>query len=136
MNPGRALPLVAVLGLTTACARESAVNTRPNTGTDTASPVGGVQQVVIRAGLDLRFHPSTIVVGPGRVRLVLVNSAKAGAGPPHNVQFSGLPGADVPDVQAGYSASVTFTAPQPGTYDFVCSIHAQQGQTGTLVVRP
>lgn len=135
MNFGRALALVAALGLSAACARESAVNTRAHSGTGTASTLDGVQQVVLRAGLDLRFHPSTIVVHPGKVRLVLVNSAKRGAGPPHNVQFGGLPGADLPDVQAGYSAAVTFTAPQPGTYSFVCSIHAQQGQTGKLIVR-
>jgi plastocyanin len=51
------------------------------------------------------------------------------------VTFSGLPAADVATTQAGRISSVTFTAPAPGTYQFVCSIHARQGQTGTMIVR-
>ena len=127
---------VAMLPVVAGCNSTAEVNKRPHPGTATASPLaGGVQQVVVRSGVDLRFHPSTIVVHPGTVRLVLINTAKPGNGPPHNIQFSGLPGADVADTQAGYSSSVTFTAPAPGTYDFVCSIHAAQGQTGKLIVR-
>jgi plastocyanin len=135
MQLSRALAIAAVLVLSTGCAREASVNSQPHSGTGVASIVDGVQQVVIRSGIDLRFHPSTIVVHPGKVRLVLVNTAKRGVGPPHNVQVAGLPAADVPDVQAGYSASVTFIAPEPGTYDFVCTIHAAAGQTGKLIVR-
>jgi plastocyanin len=126
--------LLAVLGAA-ACAREAAVNSQPHPGTASASAADGVQQVVITAGGDLRFHPSTIVVRPGKVRIVLVNSSKAGAGSPHNLQFAGLPGADLPTLDAGRSAEVTFTAPAPGTYTFVCSIHAAQGQTGKMIVR-
>jgi plastocyanin len=75
------------------------------------------------------------VVHPGTVRIVLVNTAQPGSGPPHNVVFSGLPSADVPLAQAGQAQSVTFIAPAPGTYNFVCSIHATQGQTGKLIVK-
>jgi plastocyanin len=116
------------------CVREAEVNSRPQAGSATASTVNGVQQVTLRSGPDLRFTPSTIVVHPGVVRLVLVNSAKPGAGPPHDVTFSGLPVANIPTTQAGRLSAVTFTAPARGTYQFVCSIHARQGQTGTLVV--
>lgn len=122
--------LVSVAG----CAREAEVNSRPQAGTGTASSVNGVQQITIRSGQDLRFTPSTIVVHPGVVRLVLVNSSAAGAGPPHDVTFSGLPAANIPTTQPGRLSAVTFTAPAPGTYQFVCSIHARQGQTGTLIV--
>lgn len=130
------LAALGVVLLTVAgCARQPSVNERPHVGTGTASQVSGVQEITLRSGIDLRFTPSTIIVHPGRVRLVLVNTSKPGAGPPHNVTFSGLPTADVPTTYAGRESSVTFVAPAPGTYDFVCSIHARQGQTGTLIVR-
>jgi plastocyanin len=131
---GVALALLASLA---ACARTPEVNSRPHPGTGTATVADdGVQQVIVKTGVDLRFDPSTIVVHPGRVRIVLVNTAAKGAGPVHNLTFSGLPDADdVPDVQAGYAASATFVAPAPGTYSFVCTIHASQGQTGKLIVR-
>jgi len=129
-----ALTAVAALTLLTGCVRQPEVNARPHPGTETASIVGGVQLVTVRAGVDLRFNPSTIVVHPGRVRIVLVNTAEPGAGPPHDVTFSGLPSGDVPLTSAGRESAVTFTAPAAGTYHFVCSIHARQGQTGMLIV--
>ncbi|MDT4918517.1 MAG: hypothetical protein QOI15_2814 [Pseudonocardiales bacterium] len=139
MQLRRPIALAAVLAgmllALTGCVRQPEVNSRPHPGTDTASAVNGVQQITLRSGLDLRFTPSTIVVHSGVVRLVLVNSSDPGAGPPHDVTFSGLPAADVATTQAGRISSVTFTAPAPGTYQFVCSIHARQGQTGTMIVR-
>jgi len=119
----------------TGCVTEPAANRRghPGTTTATAGP-NGVQTVVLRSGVDLRFHPSTIVVHRGTVRLVLENTAKPNQGPPHDLQFNGLP-FYVGTVQAGQRAAVTFTAPAPGTYGFVCTIHAAQNQTGKLIVR-
>lgn len=131
----RASVLVAVVLLAGCSNRQSPINKRPHTGTGTASAVAGVQQITVTTGLDYRFHPSTLVVHPGRVRIVLVNTSKPGAGPPHDVVFRGLPAGDVPLAEAGQARSVTFTAPAPGTYNFVCSIHARQGQTGQLIVR-
>jgi plastocyanin len=132
----RALPAVVVLALVVSCSnRESPTNKRPHAGTATASPVDGVQEIVMTSGVDLRFHPSTLIVHPGKVRIVLENTSKAGAGPPHNAIFTGLPVANVPLAQAGRSESTTFMAPAPGTYNFVCSIHAAQGQTGKLIVK-
>jgi plastocyanin len=136
MKSARAAVLLCALVALAACSnREPAVNKRPHNGTGIASDVGGVQQVVLRAGVDLRFHPSTIVVHRGQVRIVLINTSKPGAGPPHDVQVTNLPAADVALTAAGQTQSVTFTAPAPGTYSFVCSIHAAQGQTGKLVVK-
>jgi plastocyanin len=139
MDPRRPLVLAAtlttVLVATAGCVSEPSVNARPHVGTGTASEVAGVQQITLRSGLDLRFTPATIVVHRGMVRLVLVNVAKPGAGPPHDVTFAGLPIANVPTTDAGRESSVSFVAPAPGTYQFVCSIHARQGQTGTLIVR-
>jgi plastocyanin len=132
----RAGAIVLALVLVTSCSnRESPTNKRPHTGTATASEVSGIQTVTMTSGVDLRFHPSTIVVHPGRVRIILVNTSKPGAGPPHNVIFAGLPAADVPLATAGDTQSVTFIAPAPGTYDFVCSIHTLQGQTGKMIVK-
>ena len=133
-----AVALVLVAGGATACSNsESAPQKRPHSGSGSASTVDGVQQITVITGTDLRFHPSTLVVHPGRVRIVLINRVKAGnGGPPHNLQVTGLPGAAVPLVPAGDVASVTFTAGKPGRYHFVCTIHVQQGQTGTLVVEP
>lgn len=134
---GRLGALAIAFAVLAACARQAEVNTRPHSGTGTATAAGnGVQQVDVETGVDLRFHPSTLVVHPGKVRILLVNTAKPGVGPPHNLTFDNLPGADnVPDVQAGYEASVTFIAPAPGTYAFACTIHAIQGQTGKLIVK-
>jgi plastocyanin len=127
--------LASALALTS-CASESPVNARSHAGTETASPTsGGVQVVVVRSGLDLRFHPSTIVVHPGKVRIVLDNTSKPGQGPPHDLTFSSLAGLYVGTTQPGQQQSITFTAPAPGTYGFVCTIHANQNQTGKLIVK-
>lgn len=135
-HASRVLVALAAVASLAACAnRQAEVNKRPHSGTATASEVDGVQQIVVRTGLDYRFRPSTIVVHPGRVRIVLVNTAKPGAGPPHDLQVTDVPHADVPLATAGQVQSVTFTAPAPGTYRFVCSIHFAQGQTGKLIVR-
>ena len=130
----------AVLVLaSTGCQSKSAVNREQHAGTGTASDAGdGVQQITLTTGhnsLDYRFHPSTIIVHPGRVRVVLINAGKAGAGAPHDWSLNGFPAAFVPLTNAGQTLSTTFTAPAPGRYTFVCTIHSRQGQTGTLVVK-
>jgi plastocyanin len=126
---------VVAVALVSACSNtEATINKRPHPGITTAANLDGVQQVTITTGVDLRFHPSTIVVHPGKVRIVLVNNTGKGVGPPHNLDVSGVPGAFVPLAQSNQKQQATFTAPSPGRYRFVCTIHANQGQTGTLVV--
>ncbi len=127
------IPLLAGGVLLAGCTRQGAINRRPVTGTGTASAVAGVQQVTIRAGDDYRFHPATIVVHPGRVEVILVHT---GTGAPHNWQLTGFPADFVPLTQAGQTSRASFTTPAPGRYGFVCTIHVQQGQRGTLVVLP
>lgn len=128
---------VTCVGTLTACSnREAPVNKEPRTGSGTARVVEGVQQIVVRTGADLRFHPSTLFVHRGLVRILLDNVSNPGEGPPHDLEVSGLPGADVPLTSAGQVQAVTFMAPAPGRYRFVCSIHLAQGQTGVLVVKP
>ncbi|MCW2496993.1 MAG: blue (type 1) copper domain protein [Jatrophihabitans sp.] len=117
-----------------ACSRSSPVNRRPHTGSATASAVAGVQTVTIEATDDFRFIPSTIYVHPGKVRIVLVHT---GTGAPHNWSLTSFPADFVPLVSGqGQKAEATFTAPSPGKYQFVCTLHVRQGQTGTMVVLP
>jgi plastocyanin len=120
--------------LLTACTSTPAVNRTPKEGTGTASG-SPVQDITVLTGRDYRFHPSTIVVRPGQVRVRLVNTGKRGAAAPHDWSLLCCPSAFVPLTRAGETETVTFTAPQPGRYRFVCTIHVRQGQTGTMVVR-
>jgi plastocyanin len=135
-RPNRAGVAVAagiVICASVACSNQQpSVNRRPHEGSATASVVAGVSQVTVQAGDTYRFTPSTITVHPGTVRIVLEN---VGKGAPHNLTFLGFAAATA-DAASGQSQSVTFTAPAPGTYTFVCTIHERQGQTGKLVVLP
>lgn len=131
--------LVALLGALTmvlaACSNvKSAPQREPYVGTTTASEQGGVQQVTVTVDSSFRFDPSTITVHPGKVKITLVHNGSGGA--PHNWQLTQFPSDFVPDTTAGQSNSMTFTAPSPGTYQFVCTIHTAQGMTGKLVVLP
>jgi plastocyanin len=124
----------ATVALLVGCSNtEPSVNRRPQGGSGTASVVNGIQQITIKAGDTYRFEPATITVHPGRITVLLVNDGK---GAPHNWSLTGLPGVITPLAAAGQSRTVTFTAPAPGTYRFVCTIHVKQGQTGKLVVLP
>jgi plastocyanin len=113
--------------------REPAVNRQPHPGSVTASFTDGLQRVRIEAGNDYRFHPSTVTVRPGKVQIVLVNT---GSGAPHDWQLPRYPRDFVPEIGANRTATDTFTAPRPGRYQFVCTIHERQGQVGTLIVAP
>ncbi|HET6210590.1 MAG TPA: cupredoxin domain-containing protein [Jatrophihabitans sp.] len=124
--------LLATAGLT-GCQRQGAINREPHTGNSTATASGGVQQVTITTDQQYRFSPSTITVHPGKVRITLTH---LGTGAPHDWSLTGFPADYVPLVTPGQSKAVEFTAPAPGRYSFVCTIHVAQGQTGTLIVLP
>jgi plastocyanin len=126
-----ACALAAVLLVAGCTNNSSPINRRAHTGTATAAPVDGVQRVTIEVGADDRFHPSTIVVHPGRVEIVLKHDAD---GAPHDWSLTGFPTAYVPTASSGQTRMTTFTAPAPGRYQFVCTIHAKLGMNGTLVV--
>jgi plastocyanin len=126
--------LIAVGGTLSACQTKSAINREPHTGSVTASATDGVQSIVLTTDEKYRFTPSTITVHPGKVKITLEHLGTGGA--PHDWQLQGLPAAYVPLTEAGQTKSVEFTAPAPGRYTFVCTIHVTQGQTGTLVVLP
>jgi plastocyanin len=125
---------VAVLGLAACSNSEPAVVKNPHTGSESAQLVSGVQVITLTSGGDLRFHPSTFTVHQGKVKVILKNDGTSSGGPPHNFDVTGLPGTYLPTVDAGGQGSVTFTAPAPGSYQFVCTIHLAEGQTGTMIV--
>lgn len=131
-----AAPLVvlALLLTLTACQTKSAINREPQSGSTTASVDAGVQDVVITTDEKYRFTPATITVHPGKVRITLKHLGTNGA--PHDWQLQGFPADYVPLTQPGQTRAIEFTAPAPGTYTFVCTIHITQGQTGSLVVLP
>jgi plastocyanin len=123
--------LVAGLVLSACTNTEPAVNREPNTGSGAASMVNGVQQITVEAGDDFRFHPATITVHPGEVRLILKHT---GTGAPHDWRLNHFPADSVPLTDAGQTNVETFMTPSPGRYKFVCSIHVVQGMVGTLIV--
>jgi plastocyanin len=134
---GFTVPLAAVFALAAVgvagCSNtQPAANRAPHTGSATASTVNGVQQVTIHAS-DFRFSPSTITVHPGKVKVILIND---GGGAPHNFQVPKFPSDWIPLTDNGATKQTTFTAPAPGRYQFLCTIHTRQGMTGTLVVLP
>jgi plastocyanin len=129
--PAVALVLCAVL-LAGCSNRSASINRRPqSSGSVTASVVDGVQQVTIEAGDTYRFSPDVITVHPGLIRVTLVHT---GTGAPHDLQVLGFPADFVPLVSPKGTSTATFTAPAPGRYTFVCTIHQAQGQVGTLIV--
>ncbi|MEO8888069.1 MAG: cupredoxin domain-containing protein [Jatrophihabitantaceae bacterium] len=127
-----AVLLVAGVALSGCSNRNSSAVRQPHTGSATASSVNGVQQVTLHAS-DFRFSPSTITVHPGKVTVILIND---GGGAPHNFLVTDFPADFVPLAANGQTEQATFTAPSPGTYQFVCTIHTTQGMVGKLVVLP
>jgi plastocyanin len=128
---------ITAAGSLAACGNSRpSVNREPHPGTATASTGAGGQQLTVTTGRDYRFHPSEIVVHPGPVTIHLVNNGNGdGTGAPHNWTLP-IANAGTALVGPGQEGTVRFTAPAPGRYQFVCTIHVQQGQTGTLVVVP
>lgn len=136
LNPRLTRPVSGLLlacTLLAGCQTQSAINREPHEGSTTASATDGVQQVTITTDQHYRFTPSVITVHPGKVKITLSHT---GTGAPHDWSLNGFPADNVPLVTPGESKSVEFTAPSPGRYTFVCTIHVAQGQTGTLVVLP
>ena len=125
--------VVATLVLLAGCSNRSAsINRRPQLGgSASASEVNGVQQIRIDVGDTYRFSPDVITVHPGPVQVTLVHT---GTGAPHDLQVLGFPADFVPLVNAKGTSTATFTAPAPGTYKFICTIHQAQGQIGKLIV--
>jgi len=100
------------------------------TATATAQPAAdGVQQVVIDATDEFHFRPDTVLAHPGKLRITLTNPSVF----PADLTIPTL-GVHSDTVFAGKSAVIEVTIPAAGDYSFVCTFHAHDGMTGTLVV--
>lgn len=99
-----------------------------NNGT---SPPGSTAITVVAT--DYKFSPSTIPVSAGQsIALTLQNNGAF----PHTFTIASL-NLDTGLVSPGQSATVTFTAPSPGSYQAICRVpgHADRGMVATLVVQ-
>ena len=93
-----------------------------------------VREIVLEAR-DLAFggNNPTLAARPGeRIRLVVKNTD------PGIIHSISLPGIDpqVRSVRWGEEVVLEFTAPQSGTYDYVCPQHAPQMAGRLVVVEP
>jgi aldose sugar dehydrogenase len=81
-------------------------------------------------GSELLFDPTEVSVPAGAtVRLTFVNESTV----PHNLTFGEpINAATATIVEPGAEETIEFTAPEPGEYTYVCTLHP--GMEGTLVV--
>ncbi|HXF50188.1 MAG TPA: cupredoxin domain-containing protein [Dehalococcoidia bacterium] len=92
-----------------------------------ASPAGPVSLTVVARGI--RFEQTELTVDAGaQVTLTFDNQDAVS----HNVDIVGVAKTDI--FAGPGQATITFTAPPPGTYAYRCDVHPGAMQ-GTLVVR-
>lgn len=119
--------LVAAFLAVGACA--GGTNTTPSSPPNGASS-GEEVNVGTDTGTELLFDPVQVAVRAGvDVRLTFENRSTV----PHNLTFEAPINAGTSTVvAAGASETLTFTAPDPGQYPFICTLHP--GMDGTLIV--
>lgn len=108
--------------------REAAVTLTVG-GTTTPPPPPAAPSTATVTTPGTTFSPANVTIASGgAVTWQFTGSSR------HNVTFSGTApaGGNIPDTEAGGSASRTFTA--PGTYSYTCTRHS--GMNGTVVVLP
>jgi len=111
----------------TAAPAPAAVSPVPASGGGAGGPIQ------LRAQ-NLAFSPRDIPVRSGQ--RVVINFVNADASVAHDLAFR-VPGATAGEVCTGpCQYTLTFTAPAPGNYQFVCIVHESSGMEGTLTVAP
>jgi plastocyanin len=124
-----------------ACGASSQPTSRPATDPPTVSPAptasapgitpsDATVEVTVGtdSGAELKFDPGEVTVRAGEVRLTFENRSTL----PHNLTFQGpISVATSTVVAPGTSETLSFTAPDPGEYPFVCTLHPGMG--GTLI---
>lgn len=108
----------------------------PSPGVPSSSPGGGgsgetaATTIGTDTGSELRFDPAEVTVPAGaEVELTFRNVSTV----PHNLTMQdGIDAATSTVVAAGATETISFTAPDPGSYAFVCTLHP--GMDGTLTV--
>lgn len=103
----------------------------PGDGGDGGGNDGGGGPVPVSVTVtvdDVGFHPATLAVTAGSTVTWTVLDGR------HDVTFTGVSpaGGSIGETREGDSASRTFDA--PGTYTYHCVRHADDGETGTVVV--
>ena len=99
-----------------------------------SAPAAPALLVVNVKAADLMFDPMTLTAKVGQP--VTVNLKNAGA-LEHSFVIDAL-NVKLEHVQAGQTATVTFTPTTAGTFDFYCNVpgHKDAGMKGTLMVNP
>ena len=93
----------------------------------TATGPADAQVVTVTSNDRLEFEPATVEAKVGTLTLTHRN----GGAIPHNLVFDDdLGGTET--LTEGKEEAITLTFDEPGTYDFVCTIHS--GQDGKVVV--
>ena len=118
-------------GATPASPPASPAESAAPSGSPAGSPSGAVELTIgTDTGNDLQFVPDTAEVPTGaEVALTFENVSQA----PHNLTFGPPINAMTSTiVSPGASETIEFTAPEPGDYEFVCTLHP--GMDGTLTV--
>ncbi|WP_250279476.1 cupredoxin domain-containing protein [Frankia sp. Cppng1_Ct_nod] len=120
--------IFAVLGLA-GCG--SSAPTSSSTVVTSATPKieNGVQVFNVVGTAALKFSPSTLIAGPGKIT---VNLTVESGSPPHNLVVESISGARTDFASVDRPRSVTFTVDKPGNYRFVCTIHPSM--QGTLTI--
>jgi len=107
---------------------------------------GGPVALSFEASDTFQYTPASASVSAGdEVEVTLTNTGAlehSWALVPNDVDVTtvteadAISGADISSVAAGETGTVTFTAPEAGTYKFVCTVpgHAAAGMVGTLTV--
>ena len=114
----------------------SSPSAAPSASAATCSPPPGEPceiTVGTDSAVDLKFDPAEVTVPTGvAVRLTFENRSST---EPHNLTFEEAPinvGTETIKLP-GESETVEFTAPGPGEYPFVCTLH-EDDMTGVLTV--
>lgn len=120
IHKGFVVALTTVVILIGGCGGDDA-----ESGTDTGTDTGGSESVSLTAA-EFAFDPSELSAPAGST-IEFTNADEA----PHTFTAEDA-GLDV-DVEAGGSATIDLADVEPGTYDFLCTIHPDT-MTGTLEV--
>ncbi len=90
-------------------------------------------EVTVEARQGFKFEPSSLEVPEGTEVVLRFENAGIMA---HNFKVPGLD-AGTETIAAGKNETITFTAGESGTYEFLCDVpgHADAGMTGQITVR-
>lgn len=135
----RVLALLVLLVLVSGCVKsKDAAGTDTNTTTP-PPPSGGTPpapvELSVSTSAPYAYSPATLTASAGDVVNLTYTNDDPVPIQQHNWVLDEA-GATTEIIGVGESTSVTFTAPEAGTYTFYCSVgnHAQLGMTGTFTV--